>query len=146
MTDLIIDQIYPAPLLVETPDDDIQILLSAAEQGPPGSQELKVHEVVSTDITEIDYAKGEWQVLSLQTDISQLNVVNWPPAGKAARLVLEINNTGGFSIEAWPANTRWVDGPPAITLGAGKDDLIVLSTGNGGAKIFGSVVGQDFTP
>lgn len=127
------------------PCDVFEIQISAGEQGPPGSQELKVKEVASIDQTVIDYAQGAWQHLTLTGDVTSLSVINWPAAGKAARLVLQITNNGAFNINGWPAGTLWPSGdPPQITGREGAQDIIVLSTGSGGAPIFGSVVGQDF--
>lgn len=128
-----------------TDPDLFQIVLSENEQGPPGSYSMKVTQVASVPNVVVDYLNGPWQVLTLNSDVTTLEVVNWPPAGLAGRLVIEINNTGSFGVAGWPANTRWVGGPPTVSQGAGAEDLIVLSTGSGGAKIFGSVVGQDFT-
>lgn len=125
--------------------DLFEIVISENEQGPPGSYAMKVKDVASSPNVILDYLDGPWQVLTLTSDVTTLEVVNWPPAALAGRLVLEIINTGSFGIAGWPANTRWVDGaPPVVSQGAGKEDVIVLSTGTGGAKIFGSIVGQDF--
>ena len=106
---------------------------------------MKTKQVSGVADTVIDYTDGPWQVLTLTENVTTLEVVNWPPSGKAARLVLEIINTGSFSIAGWPANTRWAGAPPVVTTGAGAEDIVVLSTGTGGAKIFGSVVGQNFS-
>lgn len=132
--------------VIENLEEGLEIVLSPSAQGPPGSQELKVFELTSSTNTVVDYAKGTWQHLTLIGNVSSLEVVNWPDAGKAARLVLQIENTGAFNIENWPVGTRWPDSGavPILTPGAGATDLIVLSTGSGGAPIFGSVAGQDF--
>src|SRR6185312_11342712 len=68
----------------------------------------------------IDYSKGTFQQLILSADVTSLNVINWPPTGKTGRLILQITNTGNFSIAGWQ-NTEWTGGvAPTITQGAGK--------------------------
>ncbi len=93
----------------------------------------------------IDYERGTFQMLTLAADIGAMNVVNWPAPGKTGRLVLQITNAGNLAINAWPAGTVWSAGnPPTITLGANKRDVVVLTTQDAGATIFGALVGQDY--
>lgn len=146
ISEIVVDTLGDEPFTIETPDDELQLVMSVSAQGPPGSQELRVNEVASATNTVIDYAKGSWQHLTLVGNVNSLSVSNWPPSGKAARLVLQITNTGSFAINGWPPGTLWPNGaPPIITPGAGKQDLVVLSSGSGGSPIFGSVAGQDFS-
>jgi hypothetical protein len=92
----------------------------------------------------IDYAKGTFQQLILSADVTSLDVINWPSTGKTGRLILQVLNTGSFTISGWQ-NTEWVGGvAPTITQGAGKKDIVVLTTGSGGTEIFGNIVGQDY--
>jgi len=94
----------------------------------------------------IDYAKGTFQNLILAADVTSMAVINWPKNGKTGRLIVEITNTGDFVIAAWPTGTVWSGGggAPVITKGAGKRDIVVLTTAMAGAPIFGNVVGQDY--
>jgi hypothetical protein len=92
----------------------------------------------------IDYSKGTFQQLILSADVTSLTVINWPPTGKTGRLILQITNTGNFSIAGWQ-NTEWTGGvAPTITQGAGKKDIVVLTTGSAGTEVFGNIVGQDY--
>lgn len=110
------------------------------------------HIAASTIGGQIDYQRGvmdtinsSYQKLTLDQSISTLTVVGWPRYGIEAKLIMEIINQGAFSIDGWPSGTVWVGGlPPTITQGAGKRDIVVLTSPDGGATIFGSVVGQDY--
>ncbi len=100
--------------------------------------------VASSSSVTLDYAKGTFQNLILAADVTSLSVINWPKNGKTGRLIIKITNTGAFSLTGWP-NTDWVGGiAPSITQGAGKKDLVVLTTASSGAEVFGNIVGQDY--
>jgi hypothetical protein len=113
---------------------------------------LDTPETVATGAVTIDYARGTTQKLILAANVPQLNVINWPGGNRTGRLILIITNTGNFAIapNAWPlgsggAPTFWTnDQPPVITLGAGKRDIIVLTSVTGAQEIYGSVVGQNY--
>ncbi|WP_315806972.1 MULTISPECIES: hypothetical protein [unclassified Bradyrhizobium] len=108
---------------------------------------LAVTQVVATGAAvEIDYAGGTMQQLILAGDVPKLNVVNWPGPGKIGRLILNITNTGAFAVKGWPAGTLWIGGmAPLLTEGAGKRDVVVLTTQDGGATVYGNIVGQDYS-
>jgi hypothetical protein len=91
----------------------------------------------------IAWTAGEYCPISL-TSNSTLAVTGWPTG--FAKLVLDISNTGAFNITAWPTGTIWAGaaGPPTITSGSGKRDVVMLMTANGGTTILGSVVGQNY--
>lgn len=106
---------------------------------------LDVEQIVATGaIVTIDYAKGTFQNLILAANVSAISIINWPPTGKTGRLIVQITNTGNFSLAGWP-NTEWVAGvAPVITQGAGKKDILVLTTASSGAEVFGNIIGQDY--
>lgn len=106
---------------------------------------LDVTQVVGAGAVTIDYSKGTFQNLIVSGDITSVSIVNWPLSGKTGRLILQITNTGAFAVSGWPAGTVWSDGIiPQITQGAGKRDIVVLTTADAGADIFGNIVGQDY--
>jgi hypothetical protein len=101
--------------------------------------------VTSGTAVSIDRASGEMVRLSLTGTVASFAVTGWPASGILARLVLEIINTGAFNITSWPVGTLWSGGvPPTLTPGANKKDIVVLTTFDGGATIYGSIVGQDY--
>ncbi len=128
-------------------DGVITFRISSGEQGPPGPYDIRSREIDSSPNTVIDYALGAFQSINVIGDIGTIDVLNWPPPGKAARLILELRQTSAFQIAAWPEGTRWVEGVrPVLTVGAGSTDLVVLTTGTAGDVVFGNVVGQNYQP
>jgi hypothetical protein len=100
--------------------------------------------VASSGSVTLDYAKGTFQNLILAANVTSLSVINGPKNGKTGRLIIKITNTGNFTLTGWP-NTEWVVGiAPSVTQGAGKKDLVVLTTASSGAEVFGNIVGQDY--
>jgi hypothetical protein len=94
---------------------------------------------------EIDYAAGKHVRLTMEGDVDELTVVNWPAENRIARLTLEVMSTGSFQVGEWPAGTLWPLGvAPVLTVGPGAHDLIILTTTDGGATILGCPVGYNF--
>ena len=103
-----------------------------------------VASITVSGATTLNWANGEVQQLSL-TGNASIALTGWPPAGSLAKLVLDIKNTGAFSITGWATSIKWAGGsPPTITSGSGKQDVITLMTFDGGTTVLGSVVGQDY--
>lgn len=91
----------------------------------------------------IDRNEGEIFQMFLTGNVTGITVTNWPDSGTFGRLVLEIDNSGGYAINAWPTGTVWPNGV-APTISTGKD-IIILMTFNGGTTIYGSVAGKNFS-
>ncbi len=111
-----------------------------------GPADLKTQTVTQSGAAlAINRALGENCTLSLTASITGVTVTGWPASGVTGKVRLIVANTGAFSIAGWPAGTIWPGGiAPTITSGAGKIDIILLMSDNGGATVFGAVVGQDF--
>jgi hypothetical protein len=93
----------------------------------------------------IDYSLGRHCVLNVVGQVTNLSVTNWPPAGRIARLTLELTNTGPYDVTTWDYSIVWPEGAePILTTGAGVVDRIILSTADGGVTVFGDVVGYDY--
>jgi hypothetical protein len=105
-----------------------------------------VQNVTATGSISVNHSTGEFVRMSLTGNVAAFAVTSWPAAGTLGRLALEISNTGAFGISAWPAGTTWAGGvAPVITSGAGKVDIVILTTFDGGTTIRGSVVGQNYS-
>lgn len=103
-------------------------------------QEIKTH----GNSIEIDIRKGEYIILQLEHTINDLRLTHWPK-GYLTKVTLEIRNTGAFTVNSW-SNALWDQGNiPSVTPGAGKKDIFLFHSGDGGQTIFGSIIGQDFT-
>jgi hypothetical protein len=87
---------------------------------------------------------GECQRLSVIGNVTSLAISNFGVVGQCSKLVLEVWNTGAFSF-AFPTGTIWPGGTaPNLTSGVGKKDVFILLTMDGGATIYGNIVGQDY--
>lgn len=90
----------------------------------------------------IDRAGGEIHRLLLIGTVTDVTILGWPPGGQFARLVLEIQDQGGYGF-AFPDSVMWPSGMvPAIT--PNGNDVFILITFDGGSTIYGNVVGQAF--
>lgn len=108
--------------------------------------EIPTASVSASGALTIDRHNSEIVLVSLNAAVTSFTVTNWAPSGTFCRLVLEIQNAGTFNINAWPTGTIWNGGVvPTITPGAGKKDIIILITFNGGTTIFGTIVGQNYS-
>lgn len=110
-----------------------------------GPVDLKAQAVTAAASTAINRALGENVDLTLGVTVTAMTISGWPPAGTTGKVRLAITNTGAFNISGWPTGTIWPGGvAPTITSGAGKRDLVLLMSDDGGVTIFGSTVGQDY--
>lgn len=98
----------------------------------------------TTTTMTLDRATREYHRVNLQSPVTSVVLTGWP-AGNFARIQLELRNTGAFPVSGWPANVNWVNGsPPTTTVGAGKKDMLVFWSSDGGTEILGASVGQNF--
>jgi hypothetical protein len=90
----------------------------------------------------IDRTGGEVHRYQLTGTVTAVSIIGWPPGGRFARLVLEIQNLGGFGF-AWPSAVKWPSGIVPASTPNGTDVFILISF-DGGTTIYGNVVGQAF--
>lgn len=111
-----------------------------------GPADLKAQTVTQSGASlAINRTLAENCALSLTASITAITVTGWPASGTTGKVRLVIANTGAFAISGWPTGTIWPGGTaPTITSGAGKKDIVLLMSDDGGATIFGSVIGQDY--
>lgn len=96
----------------------------------------KVQTLVGNGALEIDFALGRSISLSLEGD-TQISVVNWPAAQYEGSMVLNITNTGAFSITGWPVGSVSGNGiAPTIAAGAGAKTAVVMRTNDEGNTVF----------
>lgn len=91
----------------------------------------------------INRAEAEIFLFTLTANLN-LSVMNWGSSGQMSRVVLQFTNVGAFNVTAWPTNTIWPSGIPPILTPTGLD-LIILTTFNSGATIFGNAVGFNYS-
>jgi len=93
--------------------------------------------------TTVDMRTNELIRLQLSGNLT-INSFTWPTAssGQFVRRVVEVRDTGSF-ILTWPSAMKWAGGNvPVLTLGG--TDVYAIYTYDGGATVYGSIVGQAY--
>jgi len=136
-------------------DDANDVLLTSPVKGQPliydGSTWIN-KSAADLPIVNLGPASGS-TTLNLQTnEFVRLQVsgnltiggFTWPStsSGQFVRRVIEIKDNGSFAL-TWPTAVKWAGGT-IPTLTPGGTDLYVLYTYDGGASVFGNVVGQGY--
>jgi hypothetical protein len=89
----------------------------------------------------IDRSLGEIQRLNVTGNVTSISILNWPPSGQVGRLILEVVNTGSFTV-AFPS-ARWASGLVPVVTPSGRDLYGFLSF-DGGSTLYGSTIGQAY--
>lgn len=98
----------------------------------------------ASNTVNVAYGVSKHIVITLQANVEQFLVTDWPASGSLARLTIEVRNTGNYTL-AWPAGTRWSNQyTPTVTPGNGKEDLYAITTRDGGLSLRGHVIGQNY--
>jgi hypothetical protein len=102
--------------------------------------------VTSAASTTINCAASNNFAVDLSTSITTLTFSNVPSSGRQYSATLFLTQGGGGSKTiAWPGSVRWPSGTaPTLTTTAGKVDIVILTTYDGGTNWFGMVAGQNF--
>ena len=126
--------------------NEVGAYLSMAGGTVTGPIDLKNQAVTQSGAAlSINRAVAENVSVTLTGNITSIAVTGWPIAGTTGKMRLIVNNTGAFTVAGWPTGTIWPGGTaPVITSGAGKKDIVLLMSDDGGVTIFGSIVGQDY--
>lgn len=114
-------------------------------QGPPGPDPWldPIQDITATgSTTTIDYSLGKFIRLRLEASTS-LILTGWPIPDRQARMTIEIQNTGSYTI-TWPVSVLWPAGGIVPTATPNGTDVIVLSTTSGGTVVYGFPAGLDF--
>lgn len=100
-------------------------------------------QIISTNgpTLSVNYSLSNYAIINLGHNVTAFSVTSWPVV--PARLTLEIRNTGSFNI-TFPTGYLSLGGQPVLTTGAGKKDVVVLTSAETGANVFVHVVGQNY--
>ncbi|MGD0642169.1 MAG: hypothetical protein ABSC22_15585 [Roseiarcus sp.] len=92
----------------------------------------------------IDVAKGNTFVVAMNASAA-ISFLNWPPAGRSQRVaVYFVQDAIGGRVASWPA-VKWPDGQaPALSIEPGAIDCVVFDSFDGGANVFGNLVGEGY--
>lgn len=99
-----------------------------------------------TGAVALDFANGNHMTMTLTGNVTLSTIANPPPAGILGYIRIEAtqNGTGGYTVThpaavSWPSNLA-----PVMTAGAGKKDIWVYTTTDGGVTYNGAVYGQAY--
>lgn len=93
-----------------------------------------------------DFERANTFIVDLIGNVTSVAFMNVPKAGATIRSTIYFRQdaTGGRTVSGWPAAVKWVSGAPTFTATAGAVDCVVIDTFDGGATVFGNLVGQNY--
>jgi hypothetical protein len=110
----------------------------------------KKQDVTAAATTNIDLENGNVINLAHGTNITTLNITNWPASGNLGYItIVRIKDASSTARTiAWPAPWKWPGGiPPVLTTPASSiavTDIITGITFDGGTTVYGLVGGAEF--
>lgn len=101
---------------------------------------IKKQAVSSTVALDIDYELGSYVVLTMTSNITALDIINFPTTDVATvRIKVVQAGAGSFTIAGYPTGINWARGVvPTLSTAPGEYDFIDLWTDDGGATWNGS--------
>lgn len=128
-----------------------EIVVEATRVGPPGNgigmtlQDYGVKGQLPTwqGSVAVNLDLGNVVQPAMAGNVTAVAITGWPSAGIEGKLVLYIGQGAtAYDITGWPAQVKWLGGqPPELTTANGYTDVIVLTSIDAGATIFGFHVG-----
>ena len=100
--------------------------------------------VQSGGTVSIDIRNGQNLDFTLSANVTGIFISGWPTvSGITGRVRMRIVNAGSFTMTGWPAGTVWPNNTAPVISPNGTD-IIELTSSNGGATIYGQVIGQAY--
>lgn len=95
----------------------------------------------------LDLSRATTFRVLLTDDVAAIGITGFATPGEAVRVTIYFvqDATGGRSIAGWPAEVAWTGGAPLLTPTPGAVDCVVLDTLDGGATIYGNLVGLAYS-
>jgi hypothetical protein len=97
---------------------------------------------VTTDTLIIDRKYGEYVKATLLKNVRYFDIINWPPSPFFGRITLEIICPEPHDI-IWPSWIKWSRNR-VPSLSASGNDIFIFTATDHGARVHGSIVGQDY--
>lgn len=122
-------------------------------EGPQGpTPDISVYNVdtdvsVSNGTLTLDAEGATTFFVTLDQNITSIQVNNWPDAGKTQRIAIYLkqDSVGGRVVTNWPSQTRWSYGvAPLLSTAPNAVDCVLFDTFDSGNTIYAGVVGQDY--
>lgn len=95
----------------------------------------------------LDLSRATTFRVLLTDDVEAIGITGFAAPGEAVRVTIYLvqDVIGGRSIAGWPAEVAWTGGAPVLTPTPGVVDCVVLDTLDGGATIYGNLVGLAYS-
>lgn len=94
----------------------------------------------------VDLNLGWYIKLTVTATISSFTIQHCPASGTLVKVTLDITNNGAYNLTGWPGTIKWAAGQgPTLTSGAGKRDVLMLTTTDGGTNWLGYIVSQNLS-
>lgn len=106
---------------------------------------LKVYvAAVNAGVLALDFANGNVAKITLTANVTSLTIADWPAGELGKKHIWIETGAGGFTV-AWPAGWRWSNGVvPTVTSAAGKIDVVIAMSLDGGATVLATIAGQNY--
>lgn len=105
--------------------------------------ELRVQRIeTSGSSVAIDISQGQYVILTLRHHVSSITFTGFT-TGELSRCTLEVRTTIAGDITNWGSILWESDDPPTLT--AQGRDIFLIHSPDGGSKIYGSTVGQNYS-
>lgn len=134
-----------APVLTDIQPYDGRIVTAPMALGIQGATGAPRYQIITdaSGTLAIDLAKGEYARAALNGPAA-LSISGWPTNFDLGRLTLELDIAAGAILTGYPSGTIWQSGaPPVLSAGPAKD-LLMFTSIDGGATVFGHIIGLDY--
>lgn len=93
----------------------------------------------------LDFEDGDATEVTLTENVTSITIANWYPTGTLSKMNLFIHSGVGAFTVAFPAGWKWPSSVvPVITPTAGKTDILVIMSLDGGTTIYATLAGQNY--
>jgi hypothetical protein len=95
----------------------------------------------------VNYDNGTVVEWTLDANVTEITFQNLPKAGRHAKLSFYLRQgTGGSKTVTWPGTVDWGNaGAPVLSTAAGRTDVVVIVTIDGGLTWAGFLLGKGFS-
>lgn len=111
-----------------------------------GPLTLKTASVSGSGAVVLPISQANTINLILTGNASSMAFDQWPAPGISERVTVYVrqDSVGGRVISGWPTAIKWTGGIPVLSTTPNAIDCLVFDSLDGGATIFGNLVGQSY--
>jgi hypothetical protein len=106
--------------------------------------ESKTAPAIAAGALTINCANGNVFAVALNANVTSLTLSGAPASGTAIGITVALTADGTARTITWPASVKWAGGTaPTLTSTAGKVDIFVFCTWDGGTTWYAHIAGQN---